>query len=129
MAVRTVQQLKDEFAAGNYLTAAKFEDLIDSVFSGLTPACVEVDVDTTLDETNYAIGQIIVVTNNNQENSIEVTYNFNKYNDSPESSSVHIPAFGSATFVKKANGYLSFTGTAIQSSTPQSQAHIQQPGS
>jgi hypothetical protein len=121
MAARTIQQLKEEFAAGTYITAAKFEDLIDT-FAGSVPACVEVNQNTTLDETDYAVGQMIIVTNNHVENPIQVTYTFNIFNDQPETSTVDIPAFCSSTFIKRANGYLSFIGTAIQTDVPQSQA-------
>jgi hypothetical protein len=118
--IKTIQQLKEEFAAGTYITAAKLEDLIDT-FAGSVPAYVEVNQDTTLDETDYAVGQLIIVTNNHIKDPIQVTYTFNVFNDQPETSTVDIPAFCSSTFIKRANGYLSFTGTAIQTDVPQSQ--------
>ena len=121
MATKTIQQLKEEFAAGTYITAAKLEDLIDT-FAGSVPACVEIDQDTTLNETDYLVGQLIIVTNNNIEDPIQVTYTFNVFNDQPETSTVDIPAFCSSTFIKRENGYLSFIGTAIQTTVPQSQA-------
>lgn len=119
--IKTIEQLKEEFAAGTYITAAKLEDLIDT-FAGSVPAYVEVNQDTTLDETDYAVGQLIIVTNNHIKDPIQVTYTFNVFNDQPETSTVDIPAFCSSTFIKRANGYLSFTGTAIQTDVPQSQA-------
>jgi hypothetical protein len=78
MAVRTPQQLKDEFAAGKYLTASKFEDLIDSVGGSVVRTHI-VTTGNTFDLTNaqnpyynLPIGSLLVIVNdinsgNNQD--------------------------------------------------------------
>jgi hypothetical protein len=73
MAVKTTQQLKEEFAAGSLITAAKLENLIDSV------PVVRTHIETTnntLDLTNpqneyynFPVGSVLLIVNklNNAE--------------------------------------------------------------
>ena len=79
MAVKTTQQLKEEFAAGSLITAAKLENLIDSV------PVVRTHIETTnntLDLTNpqneyynFPVGSVLLIVN--ELNNVEPTENNN----------------------------------------------------
>lgn len=79
MAVKTTQQLKEEFSAGSLITAAKLENLIDSV------PVVRTHIETTnntLDLTNpqneyynFPVGSVLLIVN--KLNNAEPTENNN----------------------------------------------------
>lgn len=96
MAQKTAAQLKEQFAAGKYPTAADYADLIDSITSG-GGATVWAGVDgdpiySGHESTPPAANSLVIVTNNGST-AITVSYSYSN------NSTVTIAPNGAVTFL------------------------------
>lgn len=95
MAQKTAAQLKEQFAAGKYPTAADYGDLIDTATAGGGGATVWAGVngeDIYNGKTQQAEGSLVIVTNNSNS-AITVGYSYNN------NSTITIAPYGAVAFV------------------------------